>query len=333
MPKRFGNLYDKIFTVDNLFEAYRTARKNKRKKLNVHLFECDLGGNIMRLHEELHSGNYTPRPYKKFTVREPKPREISAPDFRDVVVQHAIYKVILPIFDKTFIHNSYGCRRNKGTHKASDRAQQYLRESPPDSYTLQLDIRKYYYSINRETLRNLLEKKIKDKRLIDLIMLFANGEGKTGVPIGNLLSQLLALIYLNKLDHFIQRELKVSKYVRYVDDFILFGLSSDQAKMYLKKIQEFLLLQLQLTLSKWGIAKVSRGVNFVGFRTWRNMRFVRKHSMKSMTKAIKRGKIESIISILGNAHKTSSFKWFCMRIKAMRPELISKIPNYKELSA
>ena len=99
-----------------------------------------------------------------------------------------------------------------------------LRSCPDDSYTLKLDIRKFFYSIDRRRLKKLIEKKIKDRRLVEAMMLFADMETNKGIPIGNLLSQIYALIYLNPLDHFIKRVLKVKRYVRYVDDFILIGI-------------------------------------------------------------------------------------------------------------
>ncbi len=323
MPKRFGQLFDKCFTQEALFSAYGRARIGKRKTKSVAMFERDLGANISALGIELRDGTYAPLPYRHFMVSEPKPRQISAPTFRDVVVQHAIYKVINPIFDQGFIFDSYGCRVTKGTHRASDRAQQFLRQSAPDSYTLQLDIRKFYYSIDLARLQALIEKKIKDRRLVDLMMVFASdGGAPVGVPIGNLLSQLFALIYLDPLDHFIKREMKVKRYVRYVDDFILFGLSKAEGQASLAVIVEWLRSELGLALSRWTLAPVKRGVNFVGFRTWRQRRFVRKHSIYSFSQSLRAGDVRSLTSILGHALRTSSFAHLCQRVRHERPELI-----------
>ena len=327
MPKRFGQLFDKCFTQEALFAAYGRARTGKRKTVSVATFERDLGANIHALGTELHAGNYTPLPYRHFMVKEPKPRQISAPAFRDVVVQHAIYKVINPIFDQGFIFDNYGCRVAKGTHSASDRTQQFLRQSGPDSYTLQLDIRKFYYNIDLARLRVLIEKKIKDRRLADLMMVFASdGGAPVGVPIGNLLSQLFALIYLNPLDHFIKRELKIKRYVRYVDDFILFGLSQEQGQSALAKIRAWLHDRLGLTLSRWTLAPVKRGVNFVGFRTWRQRRFVRKHSLYSFSKSLRAGDMRSLTSIMGNALRTSSLAHLRRRLHVERPDLLCSLP-------
>lgn len=326
MPKRFGNLFDRCFSMETLYAAYDRGRRGKRKTFSVMRFERDLGANLQALHDELHSGTYRPLPYRHFMVMEPKPRQISAPAFRDVVVQHAIYGLLNPIFDRVFIHDSYGCRVAKGTHMASDRAQQYLREAKPDSFTLQLDIRRFYYTIDRAILRRLIERKIKDKRLVDLMMMFADdGKGAIGVPIGNLLSQLYALIYLDPLDHFVKREMKVNKYVRYVDDFILWCDTREQAIERRDTIIGHLKDHLALTLSRWTIAPVSRGVNFVGFRTWRKRRFVRKHSLFRFSRSLKSGDVASLNSILGNALQTSSHAHMCQRIRNEQPELINQI--------
>jgi retron-type reverse transcriptase len=109
--KRYGNLFEQAFTMESLHQAYRDARKGKRKKRAYHRFSASLGANIFALHNELHSGSYHPQPYFEFDVYEPKQRRIYAPAFRDVVVQHAIYRQIYPIFDRTFIDTSFACRK------------------------------------------------------------------------------------------------------------------------------------------------------------------------------------------------------------------------------
>lgn len=307
MPKRHGNLFEKMFTLDALYAAYFSARKGKRKKHAVFMFERNLGANIAKLSAELSSGNYTPRPYKVFHVNDPKSRLIFAPHFRDVVVQHAMYAVLYPIMDKTFHFESFGCRIGKGTHRAADHAQYNLRRSALGTYTLQLDIRKFFYRIDRDILISLWSKKIKDNRVLNLISMFALFPDKTGIPIGNLLSQLGALIYLNPLDYFIKRVLKVDLYSRYVDDFILFGLSLKQAIEYKNTIRTWVLHNLRLELSKWIIQPVKRGINFVGFRTWRKTRFVRKRAMFNFRRSLRNGKVTGVQSSLSHALHSATY--------------------------
>lgn len=323
--RKFKNLFAQCFTFENLLKAYESARKGKKNKGKVLQFSKDLYANINQLLTELNTNTYKPRPYIKFLIYEPKPREIKAPHFRDVVVQHCIYDVIYPIFDKSFIFHSYGCRKEKGNHRAVDMLQKYMR-SENNKYFLQLDIRRYYYTINRDKLKQFLGKKIKDQRFLDLIMLFADdGESKTGVPIGNLLSQLLALIYLNELDHYIKRELKIRCYVRYVDDFVI-GLPSKEACVFYKQqIENFINNKLDLTFSKWKITPTRKGLNFVGFRTWKEIRFVRKRSLYNFSKALKAENLDSLNAIIGNTIRSATYKHFALRVYNEKPHLIKNI--------
>ena len=313
--KRHGNLFNQIFTRENLHQAFLDARRGKRKKWACFRFEINLGHNLESLYREIHEGSYRPRPYFTFSVYEPKQRIIHAPAFRDIVVQHAIYRVVYALFDATFIDQSFACRVGMGTHRASDYTQQALRKCEPDSYTLKLDIRKFFHSIDRDILRSLIERKIKDRRLADLMMLFTECDGPTGIPIGNLLSQLYALIYLNPLDHFVKRVLGVRHYVRYVDDFVLIGLTRPQCLEYRERIILYLESALRLTLSKSTIQKVRRGVNFVGYRTWRGKRFIRKYSLYRFRRALRRENSKALASILGHACRTNSLPHMLRLIK------------------
>jgi RNA-directed DNA polymerase len=306
--KRYGNLFERAFTREALLDAYHDAAKSKRGKRACFSFERNLGSQLSALYTELQSGVYKPRPYFTFTVLHPKPRLIHAPAFRDCVVQHAIYRVISPIFQRTFIDQSFACRVGFGTHKAADYAQRALQLSPEGSYTLQLDIRKFFYRIDRGILRGLVERKIKDRRFVDLMMAFAEHGEPLGIPIGNLLSQLYALIYLNPLDHFIKRELQVERYCRYVDDFVLFGITRELAVEYRKKIISFIAEKLNLELSRSTIAKTRRGLNFVGYRAWASKRFIRRRSLYNHRQAVKRGNLAAVISIIGHAGKTHTMK-------------------------
>jgi RNA-directed DNA polymerase len=240
--KRYGNLFEKTFSRENLYSAYLDARNGKRKKRSCFEFEINLGYNLEKLYYQINSGSYQPKSYFRFIVYEPKERVVFAPAFSDTVVQHAIYRTVYDIFNNIFINTNFACRKGYGTHKANDYAQYSLRQYNSELYVLVLDVRKFFYSIDRKILRKLIEKKIKDKSLVDVMMLFTDNHiDDLGIPIGNLLSQLYASIYLNPLDHFIKRKLKIKHYVRYVDDFVLFGLTRDQCLYYRNIISNFLL--------------------------------------------------------------------------------------------
>jgi len=306
--KRAGNLYRTAFTPAALLAGYHAAARHKHGKRACFNFERRLAENLDTLHQEINEGSYKPKPYYSFMVCEPKPRMIYAPAFRDLVVQHAIYAVANAIFDPTFIDQSFACRKGLGTHKAADYAQAALRACPRDSYTLKTDVRKFFYRIDRGILRKLIERKIKDERFVDIMMRFTDYGEPVGIPIGNLLSQLFALIYLNPLDHYIKRTLKIKYYCRYVDDSVLFGLSKQCCVEALGAIKLFLRSQLNLDLSHHTIANIRKGVNFVGYRTWIGKRFIRKHSLFSFRRALKSGNMESVISALGHARNTSSLR-------------------------
>ena len=324
--KRHGHLFEKAFSRENLYQAYLDACKGKHKKRSCFNFERRLAHNLDLLYNALHDGSYKPKPYYSFMVYEPKQRQIFAPSFCDLVVQHAIYRVIYGIFNVGFIDQSFACRKGKGTHKAADFAQQALRESPRGSYVIKLDIRKFFYRINRAVLRAQIERKIKDRRFVEVMMLFAEYGEPVGIPIGNLLSQTYALIYLNPLDHFVKRELKVRNYCRYVDDFLLFGISREQCLQALERIKTFI-TGLGLELSKYTIAPVRRGVNFVGYRTWASRRFIRKHSLFKFSRFAKAGKLESIASILGHARRTHSLKSLIQSLQRNHNELYRSLPK------
>lgn len=315
MPKRYGNLYDEIVSLENIYAGYLQARRGKRKTRSVMLFEKDLGNNLQQIHCELASLQYCPAPYRHFVVYGAKARNVAAPTFRDVVVQHAIYRVVGPIFDRTFLSSSYGCRVGGGAHRANDYLQNSMRKASQGSHILQLDIRKYYYSINHNILEVLIRQKIKDERLVRLMLLMTkDGQQTVGLPIGNLLSQLYALIYLNKMDHWIKRRLKPFAYCRYVDDFVLILPSKKAAADSKLQIETWLLRNLHLSLSKWSIVPISRGCNFVGFRTWKSRRYVRKRSLHNFSRSLKKRSVDSLVSIMGHAHETSTLSYYFRKL-------------------
>ena len=292
------------------------AKETKKRFMSLKT----LSKNLKELRERLLTNNYIPDEPRRFMITEPKPREIAAPSFRDSVVQHAIYLVVYPTFDRGFIHDSYGCRKYKGAHRASDALQNMMRKCNGNEYFLQMDIRKYYYNIKHSILRVRLERKIDDEKLVDLMMRFAGKDGK-GLFIGNLLAQLYGLIYLDRLDHWLKRVKKCKNYVRYVDDFIVIGLTHIEMKKLLGEIVEFLKNELELVLSKWIANPIKRGINFVGFRTWKITRYVRKRSLHNFSKALKQNKMMSLVSIIGNAKRTATYAYFMLQLKTKGVQL------------
>ncbi len=330
--KRVGNLFEKTFTEDSLYDAYEVARRGKRGKSACLSFDRHLGSIIKGLHTSIMSEEYTPDPYYQFTVYEPKKRVIHAPAFHDTVVQHAIYRQIYYLFDRTFISKSFACRKGYGTHAANDYVQKSMRQCDGEDYFLQLDIRKFFYSIDRAILRLLIERKIKDRRLVDIMMLFAEYDEPVGIPIGNLLSQIYALIYLNPLDHFIKRRLRVKYYVRYVDDFVLFGMPKPQCMEMRLLIIDFIRDKLHLELSKTTIQKIRRGINFCGYRTWRSFRVIRKYSLFKFKRRVMSEDIPAIVSLLGHARHTQSLRYMLNIIRESNHAIYLQLPqSYRRL--
>jgi retron-type reverse transcriptase len=250
----------------------------------VSVFEHRLEENLLALQNELKDKTYHPGPYVSFTIHEPKRRLISAAPFRDRVVHHALCNIIEPLFERTFVSDSYANRMDKGTHRALDRCQQFARRY---RYVLQCDICQFFPSIDHEILAGILRRPISDSGviwLIDRIMesgarvlseeyemvwfpgdnLFAVNRPR-GLPIGNLTSQFWANCYLNPFDHFVKRELGCRGYIRYVDDILLFGEDKIILWKWYKAVVERL-VRLRLTLHPGTNPRpVTEGIPFLGF--------------------------------------------------------------------
>lgn len=306
--------YEEIISLDNLLEAYLEAIKGKSNRYKYQSYSENLAINLHKLHKSLVNNSYKPKkpiPFDVFCISGQKVRHINAPYIDDLIVQHAIYRKIYPLFDKGFIFDNYGCRKNKGTHKAADRCHYFVRHSPSGSYYLQMDISKYYYSIPHDKLKLALQRKLKDTRIVDLIMVqFENSVSKIGLNVGALLSQVMGLIFLDHLDHFIKRVLKVKRYLRYVDDFVCIGLTKQECIKVKDEVTKFLLDKQGLTLSKAIIRPLKRGINFAGFRAFRTKRVIRKRSLHVFYKSVRRYKYKSIQSSLAHARNTSNFSHF-----------------------
>lgn len=288
--KRIGELYNKIYNFNNLYEAYLKARKNKRYRLEVMTYTNSLEENLITLQNELIWGKYKIGNPRIFTIFIPKIREIKALPFRDRVLQHALNTVIEPYFERSFYNYSYACRKDKGTHKASLKVQEWLyiaEKNNKNLYCLKCDIKKFFNSVDLKILVEILSRKIKDKKVIWLIKQIL-GKSQKGMPIGSLTSQLFANIYLNELDKFVKHSLKMKYYIRYMDDFIIFSESKSELHYILNEIENFLKTKLELELNnKTRIQPVKTGVEFVGYIHFYNKIRIRKSSWKRFKKNLK----------------------------------------------
>ena len=277
--------YQLLSSWENLRVAYQNAARGKRKNPGVAAFEHRLEENLWQLHLELRQQTYRPAGYHSFFIHDPKKRLISAAPFRDRVVHHALCQLTQPVFEHSFIFNSFANRSGKGTHRARQQCQAFARKFP---YILQCDIREFFPSIDHAILKRRIAIKITDQqvlRLVNLIlqsgeqvlkeqytMVYFSGDDlfaplrPRGLPIGNLTSQLWANVYLNPFDHFIKRQLRCPAYLRYVDDFLLFAHSKKQLWQWKHEIEQFL-ASLRLTMHPGSHPRpVSEGIPFLGFQ-------------------------------------------------------------------
>jgi RNA-directed DNA polymerase len=289
-------LYEQVCDWENLLLAYRKAAKGKRGHAPAAAFEYHLEDNLLHIQTELQDRTYRPGRYESFYIHEPKRRLISAAPFRDRVVHHALCNIIEPIFERSFISDSYANRVGKGTHRAIDRAQEFARRY---CYVLPCDVRQFFPSIDHSILQMILERKLSDASLLWLIgrilaggrnvlsgeydmVYFAGddllaGERARGLPIGNLTSQFWANCYLSAFDHFVKRELRCPAYLRYVDDFLLFG--DDKAMLWAWKqalVQRLSDMRLTIHMESAQVKPVSEGLPFLGFQVFPTHRRLRR---------------------------------------------------------
>lgn len=266
MAKRHNNLFDKIVDFENLLNAYKSARKGKRYAQSVLDYTENLETNLHKLRESLINGTYVPKPTTKFTLREPKVREIEAPHFSDRIVHHAIYNVVNSLFEKRFIHHSYACRTGKGNIAAVKNIQKDLKRllgKYPDAYVVKADISKYFKNIAHEILFKRIAKVIKCIKTLNLWKLVV-GNGKVGINVGALTSQLAANIYLDYLDH-VMTDQHGYRYYRYMDDFIIFAKDKASSIEALAKVKEAL-TSLRLELNpKTTVLRADSGLDFCGY--------------------------------------------------------------------
>ncbi len=290
--KTYNNLFNQICCFENIHLAYLKARKNKRYRNNILDFSDNLEKNLLQIKEELETEAYKHGKYREFIVCDSKKRHIKAPCFKDRIVHHALCNIIEPIFNSCFIFDSYACRKSKGTHWAVKRLKFFLKNKN-NIYCLQCDISKYFDSISHDILIQLIKNKIicfKTIRLIKEILSssFEKEPGR-GIPIGNLTSQLFANIYLNKLDQFVKRKLKITHYLRYMDDFLFLGKNKRELKKLSIIIKQFLYQELNLAINpqKIIIFPCSLGIDFLGYVIFKDHILLRKATVKKFLRKIK----------------------------------------------
>jgi RNA-directed DNA polymerase len=288
--KRLKGLWSKIITDDNLWLAYKKAKKGKSTRYSVAQFSFNVEQELLSLKRQLVNEVYYPGDYRVFSIKERKKRIISAAPFCDRVVHHAIMNILTPLLEARFYYHSYACLKNKGVHKAVNQYQQWSNQY---AYVLKLDIARYFPSIDHLVLKTQLRRIIKETELLNLLDIIIDSapceiKGK-GLPIGNLTSQYFANLYLNELDHWLTREFKQIAYLRYVDDFFI--LSNDKAQLW--QIRE----QLSLELEKLGLKfhskkqqlmRTTERVDILGYIVGKEQRWLRNDNGFRFNRKLKR---------------------------------------------
>ena len=295
--KKSKEIFNKISDKENLYQAYKKALKGKGKyHVEAMKFTLDEVYNLNELRDSLINGTYEFDDYTTFTVYEPKERVINAPHFKDKIVQLAINNVLKEIYNPCFIFDSYACINNKGTHKCVDRIQHLMKKAKWDygeeTTIIKGDVKKFFYTIDRQVLKSILPKKIKCRKTLDLLFTIIDSADTIdvlGLPLGNTISQLCANIYLNELDQFCKRKLSLKYYTRYMDDFVIFTKDKKEAKQIVKLVNEFVEdeLKLKLNSNKTKIFPVEQGINVVGYKIYPTHRLLRNDSKKKIKRKIK----------------------------------------------
>ena len=317
-----NRLYEDIISVENLLVAWKEFVRGKRKKRDVQSFAYSLMDNILELHGDLKHGLYKHGGYSAFKISDPKPRDIHKATVRDRLIHHAIYNVLYPFFDRTWIADSYSCRDGKGTHRAMNRfrsfANKVSRNHTRTCWVLKCDVRKFFASIDQAVLLDIVAHHLSDPRVVAIIKEVVGSFHSTspgrGLPLGNLTSQMLVNVYTNEFDQFMKHTIKAKHYIRYADDFVV--LSEDRACLenLIPKIKSFLAEKLRLDLhpNKVYIKTFASGVDFLGWVHFPDHRVIRTASKRRMIRNLAEernpARIESYRGLLqhGNTHKLST---------------------------
>lgn len=296
---------DCISDFEWLLQAYKNACKQKRYRRDVMQFTNMLEENLIDIQRQLRDGIWMPGGYRRMWVNVPKKRLIMVAPFRERVIHWSVYMILNPFFDKRFIEDSYACRTGKGMHKATDRLKYWLRQvnrRQKRYYYLKIDISKFFYRVNHDILLGILRRTIEDEALYRLLENMVRGNGQAyglpagkgptevpakewlqgvGMPIGSLLSQLFANLYLNELDQFAKHKLKIHYYIRYMDDIVILGESKGQLKVWMNELRQFLNQRLKLEINRKSCLRpVSMGVEFVGVIIWPTHTKIRKSTVR-----------------------------------------------------
>lgn len=294
--KRIGNLYEKIVAVENLELADKKARRGKLRSYGVRRHDMNREANILALHEALKNKTFRTSPYETFIIHDPKEREIyRLPYYPDRIVHHAIMNVLEPIWVSVFTTDTFSCIKDRGINGCMKKVDKAIKDVENTRYCLKIDIRKFYPSIDHDTLKRVVRYKIKchdTLQLLDQII-----DSAAGVPIGNYLSQYFANLVLAYFDHWVKEVLRVKYYSRYADDMVFLSASKDDLRNIFAQVEHYLHEDLHLTVKGnyqiFPIAanrydRTGRGLDFVGYVFYHEQKLIRKGIKQNFCRAAAR---------------------------------------------
>jgi RNA-directed DNA polymerase len=267
--KRIGGLFDSIWDHQNLVASFYLAARGKRRCGEIDHFRANLQRELRDVALSIRDGSFTFGPYRSFSVRDTKTRQIKAPTFRDRVVHHAIIRVAGPIFEQGAISDSYACRTGRGQHLALKRAAAFTRRNP---WYGKIDIRRFYDRVDHQIVRQRLRCRFREARLLGLFDRLIDSycvEPGMGIPIGALTSQYLGNFYLDAMDSRLKASGLCRHYVRYMDDTVIWGDESTLRQIRPLVFEAVAAIRLDIKHGgEWN--RCSRGVPFVGFVVYPN---------------------------------------------------------------
>ena len=283
--KRYGNIYAKIYDMDNLKLAHKNARKDKLYYKEVKMVDSNPEYYLKQIQEMLINKTYEVSEYDVSTLNDKgKERELmKLPYYPDRIIQWAIMLQIEHIFMKVFCSHTCASIKDRGGNKAAKMTENAMKDEKNAKYCLKIDVSKFYPNIHHATLKRLLRKKIKDDDLLELLdKIIDSYPGEKGVPIGSYLSQYLANFYLSYFDHWLKEKMKIKKIIRYMDDMVIFHRSKEFLHWLFLKMNEYLNENLKLTIKQnWQVFPTDvRGVDFVGYRFFFGYKLLRKSTCK-----------------------------------------------------
>lgn len=290
MVKRYGNLWGKVCSMENIKLAYTNARRGKTCRSEVRKIDANPMPYLEKVRDMLIHRTFRSSEYRMFVVHENgKDRDVAdLPFFPDRIVHWALMQVLEPIIMKNLIHQTYAALPGRGSHQALGQLKEYLKNDDAQ-YCLKMDVRKFFPSIDKGILMQKLRHRIKDEDVLWLCSKIIYEYPHPGIPIGNYTSQFFANFYLSDLDHYLKESYHCKYLLRYMDDIIILGWSKRWLHRVRKKISSEIAPWGLEIKGNWQIFPVEdRGVDFVGYRTFHDFCLIRKRTKVRMVRAMAR---------------------------------------------